>query len=326
MSAAVLCHSEHPVAFFANGIGDTFLTLPALRALAKIFEDRLTLICDPRMKEALQENLTLRDIIGIPDLHTDPAIPGRLFDPVKLRSMFSEADFFISLVPWRSASLARLVDLLNSTPSIGLGNGYDIEIPVTSHIHSADLAFRVPSAIDAGSRLEDFSGPPLLPASVIARARQFRKLVPDNASVLVVHPDTTQAKCWDPRKLTRLLDLFLSRYPNFMVWIVGLTHLGHQIERRFGRAVSFLGSSLNQHLALAGEADLFLGVDSCVLHAADLFRVPGVGVFGPTDCHEWGFRFGPHRHVQGAGSMDLVTVDAVLEAMTQLVREHLTYG
>ena len=35
-----------PVVFFANGIGDTVLALPALRALAALFPGRLSLVCD----------------------------------------------------------------------------------------------------------------------------------------------------------------------------------------------------------------------------------------------------------------------------------------
>ena len=37
--------AEYPLAFFINGYGDNYLNLPALRALCRLFEGRLTLVC-----------------------------------------------------------------------------------------------------------------------------------------------------------------------------------------------------------------------------------------------------------------------------------------
>ncbi len=63
-----------------------------------------------------------------------------------------------------------------------------------------------------------------------------------------------------------------------------------------------------------------MGIDSCMLHAADLARVPGVGLYSPTQPAIWGFRFAPHRHVYG-GTMADISVDDVFSAMESLVGE-----
>jgi ADP-heptose:LPS heptosyltransferase len=76
---------------------------------------------------------------------------------------------------------------------------------------------------------------------------------------------------------------------------------------------------------LVGTADLFVGIDSSMLHAADLARVPGVGLFGPTRAAEWGFRFAPHRHVDRTTMAD-ITVDAVLDALEELVSLEVGQG
>jgi ADP-heptose:LPS heptosyltransferase len=73
---------------------------------------------------------------------------------------------------------------------------------------------------------------------------------------------------------------------------------------------------------LVADADLFLGVDSSMLHAADLARVPGMGIFGPTSAATWGFRFAAHRHVDRSTMAD-ITVEEVLDAMEDLVAEHV---
>jgi ADP-heptose:LPS heptosyltransferase len=74
-------------------------------------------------------------------------------------------------------------------------------------------------------------------------------------------------------------------------------------------------------MGLVGEADLFVGVDSCMLHVADLFRVPGVGLFGPTRPRQWGFRFGLHRHVVTEGDMSEIREDEVLGALEAVLAE-----
>ena len=52
-----------------------------------------------------------------------------------------------------------------------------------------------------------------------------------------------------------------------------------------------------------------------MLHAADFLRVPGVGLFGPTSPHQFGFRLARHVHIRGGESMADICEDEVLEAL-----------
>jgi hypothetical protein len=54
-----------------------------------------------------------------------------------------------------------------------------------------------------------------------------------------------------------------------------------------------------------------------MLHAADLFRVPGVGIFGPTDPQKWGFRFSTHKHITSDSIMS-ITSEEVIDALMLL--------
>jgi hypothetical protein len=56
------------------------------------------------------------------------------------------------------------------------------------------------------------------------------------------------------------------------------------------------------------------------LHMADLARTPGVGLFGATRALEWGFRFGPHVHVDCGKAMDRNAIDEVVRALELLTR------
>jgi hypothetical protein len=58
-----------------------------------------------------------------------------------------------------------------------------------------------------------------------------------------------------------------------------------------------------------------------MLHVADMARVPGVGLFGPTSAKEFGFYIGPHIMIQADGSMDKIGIDMVTEALNRVVAE-----
>jgi len=89
--------------------------------------------------------------------------------------------------------------------------------------------------------------------------------------------------------------------------------------RNASRVIPCYGLSLPSSCCLVAESDFFIGIDSCMLHVADMARVPGVGLFGPTNAKEFGFYIGPHIMIQADGSMDKIAVDIVAEALNQLV-------
>ena len=103
-----------------------------------------------------------------------------------------------------------------------------------------------------------------------------------------------------------------------MVILVGLRHdlLLDSAEHK-ARIQDLCGIPLGITFALIGVADLFLGIDSAMLHIADLYRIPGVGIFGSTDPKQWGFRFSPHRHVI-VDDINSTNINCVVNALIEL--------
>jgi ADP-heptose:LPS heptosyltransferase len=126
---------------------------------------------------------------------------------------------------------------------------------------------------------------------------------------------------WPTDRWITVLEWFLERHSDTVVLDVGLCDLGLDRLSCGDRVIPCAGLPLSVAIGLLQWGNLFIGVDSCFLHAADLFRVPGVGLFGPTNSREFGFRFGPHRHVSGNPSMHSITVDAVIHAVQSLEDE-----
>ena len=190
--------------------------------------------------------------------------------------------------------------------------------------HSADLTFswRACSILRCASRATRNRCP--LRRRCNSRRDRFVPPCPRAVKVLVVHADTNWAeKRWPVTRFIDLLDRFLSRHRDFVAWVVGMGHEELNVGSERDRVFPQLGLPLDLTMGLVANADLFVGIDSSMLHAADLARVPGVGLFGPTRAATWGFRFAPHRHVDRSTMAD-ITVAEVLGAMEEILSESMS--
>jgi ADP-heptose:LPS heptosyltransferase len=123
---------------------------------------------------------------------------------------------------------------------------------------------------------------------------------------------------WSSDRLEQVLNDFLERRPDAIALIVGLKHLGIDGGRSGNRIIECNGLPFEHSCALVAKSDLFLGVDSCMLHVADFCRVPSVGLFGPTQRAEFGFRLTRNITIQAEGAMDRIQTGDVLSALLAL--------
>lgn len=319
-----LLQARSPAVYFAAKIGDAVLASPTVRALSEVFSAPITLIAPKVAFDLCFRELSPRlvDITGVPV--AGPAVgPARPADGEALTSQIGAVDVFINIVSTHLPMdhFRELQRHLAPTTSIGFKNSYeryDVTVPKEAW-HTCDVLFKLARLFDPSANIETYAGPVPIPPAVREHARSMRAALPSGTKVLVVHADTdwTQ-KRWTAARFTELLDQFLSRHDEFVVWVVGMGDEDLSTGRARDRVIPHLGLPLDLSMGLVEHADFFVGIDSCMLHAADLARVPGVGLFGPTRSVTWGFRFGPHRHIDRRRMTD-ITVDEVLAAMEDLV-------
>ena len=323
-----LLQARRPALCFATNVGDAVLTLPTLRALGDMFSAPITLIC-PKVSFDLcfwEVSSAFVDITGLPLTGTPPTLGQRVRPPdyETLASEIGDVDVFIDTLPWNSLAdivIRPLLQQLSPATSIGFTPGvYDVVVP-KGECHSADLMFALARLFDPSIRIESYAQPLPLHPSTLQEARAVRAAVPPAVKVLAVHADAGWTdKRWPVTRFIDLLDRFLSGHRDYVAWVVGMGHEELNVGRERDRVFAHLGLPLDLAMGLVATADLFVGVDSSMLHAADLARVPGVGLFGPTRAEEWGFRFAPHRHVD-MSTMAQISVDDVLGALEELVDE-----
>lgn len=310
--------ADHPVVFFINGLGDNILNLPALRALAKIFEGRLSLICSGNEALHIFDELPLRRLIKI---EVQKKAECREFDIKQVAKLTGECDLFISLVPWRSYSLIQLVRELRPALSVGFYHNYDIAVPLDFDKHTSELAFDAVRLFNPSFRLRDFTAPPSHRSDALAEAQALRDSLNPGTRVLAVHADTIPEKLWIPARFIETLDTFLDFHKDYSAFLIGAVPQGLDEGLHAARVIPCYGLPFSISQALVAKADYFLGVDSCMLHVADFAKVPGVGLFGPTRAEEFGFLVGPNVTIQAQEQMDEIEADEVCAALESIIAD-----
>ena len=316
-TARVIRESKRPALFFANGIGDTILAVPAIRALAGLFHGRLALICDQNVRAPLLSDIEFRQVAEAPMTRNVPDWT-REFDAALVARAIGPCDLFISLVPWWSNSLEQLLRLLDPEHSAGFFPSFRWQVELNFRQHAADLSFQIPLTLDASLRIDDYAAPLRLAPSAWRAAKRIRRAIPSTYRLLIVHADTGPPKMWPAHRFVAVLDAFLDRHLDVIVILIGGSPQPLDQGRQAARIIPSYGLRLERALALVGLADMFLGVDSCMLHAADLFRVPSVGLFGDSSPLEFGFRFSEDSIVCAGTSMLGITVASVAQALDRL--------
>ena len=137
---------------------------------------------------------------------------------------------------------------------------------------------------------------------------------------MAIHNETKLEKVWPRERLSLLIAQFPERHPDFAVFILDIAKPRLEIAKFPDRVIHSYGLPLPYAFGVLQESELFLGVDSCMLHAADLFGFRGVGLLGPTDPRRWGFRFAEHRHIRDRRGLQHISASRVLQALESLLR------
>jgi len=317
-------HSPVIVSLHVGGLGDRLMTVPAMQALDTVFPGKLTVICDDIYNRDVYAGLNLRRVVEF--RHGQE--PKALEDLKKLTTLLAGCDVIIFFDTVDASANRELASMLQPCCTVSLWS-WSKHVPL---IHGetpnrVDRMFSLAQVFDPSLRLECYARPCFSPL-FYDRAQQIRKMLPSEFRVLAVHADTTDMrvhpKMFCLPSLRASLDLFLDNNEDYVVFLLGWEDVGIRTIRNSDRVISCLQLPFPIQCCLAGIADAFVGFDSCYLHAADLFQVPGVGLFGPTDPRQWGFRFSPHKHLEATnGDLNPTEIFEALETIKQLAKSEI---
>ena len=301
-----------------NAIGDQVLAWPAMRALDRLFPGRIKLVLGAGMRSVFYRDVQLKTIFRarLHDRAAD-ANPERILVVVEpLVRELGLCEIFIVLSDWCNESISAVVDGARPRRSIGFGSSFGECVEVASDVHMFDKIFAAVQCLDPSLVLEDFCGwPKFSPAAIGAAERLKDKHLLPEEKLLFVHPETLPLKTWARAHYNDVLPKFLKERREYRI----LVCTQQQFELGSHPRIHAISPHLELAMALVGLSDCFLGVDSCFLHAADLYGLPGVALFGPTNPDIWGFRLSKTaRHISGGGSIENLSEEEVLEALLQV--------
>jgi ADP-heptose:LPS heptosyltransferase len=279
------------VIFFANGYGDTVMVQPTLRGLAQELRGFKTLIFQKGSHAFLTQDLGFDRVVSVPMWSAEG---GRMFDAEALASAVGPCDGFLALVPWESRALKEIRRLLNPKVSIGHFSGYDIQVPLDRGFNNIELNFEFVRLFNPAANISEYWFGPTFSPPVRAFVDDLMAALPAGSTTLAVHADTTEEKMWSDQGWQELLEIFLTDRPSHFVFVVGHEIRNVLPRRHSERVIPLQGLNLEASMCVVANSDVFAGIDSCMLHVADLCGRPGFGIFKSTNPSEFGFFRSPN--------------------------------
>ncbi len=321
LSRSIESNSNAKVAVFLwNGIGDCWLSVPTLRALAEEFPSQVMLIMPSYLHNVLPQDLYELPSARIPEEW------GRAErrSQSELQSILGEdfsIELFINLSPWRSPFLDQIEHHFRSRSTFEISTFHLSNVAGgIGNEHYADFVFQVAKYVQRTQSEKDFFQLQIAMRDEFRnKADRLSQVFPDDCKLLCVHNHSSEErKRWDTGRLFSCLDSFTSIREEYLAIIVDPTE--YQIPLHLNnRIFSMTGLRLGTVAAFVEKCDLFLGVDSCMLHMADMCKVPSVGLFGPTRPENWGFRFSNGSTVE-AKQMNQIPSQKVLNKLLSIAR------
>lgn len=300
---------RRPVALFLNGIGDHVIALPAVRALASTFKGNLALVCLDHAKDLFYSELRLRDAHVIGE---------RRYDAPALAERIQDCDCFISFERGDNPSTRSLLALLRPARSVGHLDAFEHRITLQNRA-AADAAFEIARLFDPSLQIEGFTGPFVAPGALQAMRAAVAARLGYRPSILAIHCETASDKAWRTDSFAQAVATFLASRPDWIAVVVGRGSGGCFVARTGRRTFDVCGLPLRRSMEVVADADLFVGIDSCMLHVADISRVPSVAVVGPGSEPGFDVRYTRHCIVRAPSSLDELAPDRVTAALESLL-------
>jgi hypothetical protein len=296
---------------FHNGVGDYVLALPTLRALAALLPRPSLLVAGRGPHEFLLADSGFDRQWLIPFARTESSTE---FEWREVAEVSRGCEILVAVCPYRSESLDRLVAAVTPARTIGMGPPCTEVVDYLVDAHECDALFQAARAVQPTAEIAQFAWPPPSSPRGSETANRIRAAVPAPDRLLVVHVDSIREKTWPMASVDATLDRLLGRYDEVHVVVLNASPADLPTVVASGRVACLQGLGLDRAMSLVAACDVFLGIDSCMLHAADLSRRAGVGLFAATPSRRFGFRWSDRQLVRELEAARMSDFDPVTVA------------
>src|SRR4030042_266151 len=295
-----------------NWIGDSVMTLPALRALRKAMpETKISLLIKPWVTPIFENNPNIDEIITYNDEFN--SFTGKL----KLSRMLSKNKFCSSILFQNAFDAALITFLAGIKERAGYnrdGRGFLITtvVPVPENekkVHQINYYLNLLEKIGINTGYSD----PYIYLALDERLHARDILKDLKRPILGINPGATygSAKRWLPERFSEIANWFIKDTSGSVVIFGGDNEvdIAQEIDKNILENKLFLAgkTSLRELIPLISECDVFVTNDSGPLHIAYAVKTPLVAIFGSTDPKLTGPP--PEMSDNGGGKYVVVTPD-----------------
>ena len=277
-----------------GGIGDAVLLCPAIRRIKEALGAEIDVLAEKRNQEVFGLCPGLRKVFTYDD------------DLSILKPLFRNYDLIIDTEQWYrlSAIFARLArgKLRAGFSTNNRKKLFHRRVAYEINVHES-LNFLRLVACATGTDYRPYYDIPFLevpsPYRRWARAL-FRRLRGERLPVAVIFPGSARPeKRWDTDKFAELAQRLENRGARIIiVGGPGDKEPASRITRSLKDPMDFSGlTNLAQTAALIEQADVFISVDSGLMHIAYGLGTPSVSLFGPGNRTKWAPKGAIHRTV-----------------------------
>ena len=317
--ASPISCARRPLLIFHALAGDLLMAVPMLRFLRERYGPDIPLVCGTE-----PEHQIIFRQVGFANLHprefwVRDLLPGEAvaipadwcFDVDSVLSLAADCDLFINPTQGCGTAFSTIASKLQ-LPSIGYHENADLKISLHDMLgHMVEQFFQFAQAIHASAYINDFAYFPHRTDAENIRA-VVREEVGQGGRLVVIHADTKVDKMWPIEHWSAWLKMLWADEPETHVLLLGYPAIPIENYAVDLRLHDCRNLPLTVNYEIAAMADLFVGVDSCMLHAADLCRVPSVGImthgYWPAN---FGMRFADGECLAGANPPADISTEAV---------------
>jgi heptosyltransferase-2 len=277
-----------------NWIGDSVMTLPALRALRKAMpETKISLLVKPWVSPLFEKNPNIDEIITYSDKYKG------IMGEIKLSRMLNKKKFCGAIL-FQNAFDAALITFLAGIKERagynrdGRGPLLTTAVPVPKDkrkVHQINYYLNLLEQLGINAKYSD----PYIYLTLDERL-QARKFLQDMKRPIVgINPGATygSAKRWLPKRFAEIANWFIKDTGGSVVIFGAKSEIDKADEiyknmnpefRNSDSILSMAGkTSLREIISLISECDVFVTNDSGPLHIAYAVGTPMVAIFGSTD-------------------------------------------
>ena len=277
-----------------NWIGDSVMTLPALRALRKAMPGtKISLLLKPWVSAVFENNPNIDEIIIYGDEHKGT------IGKIKLSRMLNKKGFCGAILLQNAFDAALITFLAGIKERAGYnrdGRGF-LLTTIISVPHNEDKTHQIYYYLNLLEQLglkAEYSFPYIyITFDERLHARELSKNM--KRPILGINPGATygSAKRWFPDRFAEIANWFISDTGGSVIIFGGKSEVDIADEiykniipefRTSNSLLSLAGKiSLRELISLIAECDVFITNDSGPMHIAYAVRTPLVAIFGSTD-------------------------------------------